>query len=37
MFISLDVDAARDKLRGEIEVALDKLRAELENDALRQI
>ena len=30
MFISLNVDAAPDKLRAEVEAALDKLRAEFE-------
>jgi catechol 2,3-dioxygenase-like lactoylglutathione lyase family enzyme len=31
IFVSLNVEAAPDKLRGEVEAALDKLRAELES------
>jgi catechol 2,3-dioxygenase-like lactoylglutathione lyase family enzyme len=35
IFISLNVDAALDKLRAEVEMALDKLRAELESEGVK--
>jgi uncharacterized glyoxalase superfamily protein PhnB len=35
IFISLNVDAALDKLRVDVEMALDKLRAELESEGVK--